>query len=168
MAGSTGVKSQYERMYLISEEEWNMKGYQNVKLPVYKTPEQKDEERDFKALGNLENKAKQLYAEVLKHSRVNDKNEWFERRDDTLAVSGSNIVDLITYTIKASGKPPLGWIVFSEFLKRIKTIPKTLMIKKIRTEIESASLSSLLRRRHVSLHRSFTLPGAGLPSSTQS
>ena len=122
-------------MYLISEEEYNLRGPLGVTLPTYKTPDEKAEERDFKSLGTYENKAKQLYDIVLKHSRVNDKNEWYEKRDDTLPVVGTNIIDLITYAIKASGGKPYGWHVFLEFLKRNKAIPRSLLIKAVRDSL---------------------------------
>ena len=107
--------SKYEKMYLISEEEYNLRGPLGVTLPTYKSPDEKAEERDFKFLGTLENKAKLLYDVILKYSRTNDRNEWYENRDDTLPVAGTNIVDLITYAIKATGNQPYGWYIFLEF-----------------------------------------------------
>ena len=121
----------YEKMYLITEQEYNLREPLGVTLPTYKTPDEKALERDFKFLGNWEDKAKLLYDAILKLSRVNDKNEWYENRQDTLPVSGTNVVDLITYAVKGTGDQPHGWYLFVEFLKKQKSIPRSLLAKKV-------------------------------------
>ena len=60
------MSNRYEKMYLISEEEYNLRGPASVTLPTYKAVEEKALERDFKTLGILENKANQLYNVILK------------------------------------------------------------------------------------------------------
>ena len=52
--------SKYEKMYLISEEEYNLREPLVVTLPTYKLPDEKALERDFKFLATHENKAKLL------------------------------------------------------------------------------------------------------------
>ena len=123
--------SMYEKMYLITEQEYNLREPLGVTLPTYKSPDEKALERDFKFLGNWEDKAKLLYDAILKLSRVNDKNEWYEKREDTLPVSGTNVVDLITYAVKGTGDQPHGWYLFVEFLKKQKSIPRSLLAKKV-------------------------------------
>jgi hypothetical protein len=76
-----------------------------------------------------------LYQEVLKHSRTNDKGEWFEKRDDTLPIAGTNIVDLISYAVKLGTSKPYGWNAFVEFLKVKKNIPRTLLTKRVRDSL---------------------------------
>ena len=129
--------SMYEKMYLISEQEYNLREPLGVTLPTYKTPDEKALERDFKFLGNWENKAKLLYDAILKLSRVNDKNEWYEKREDTLPVAGTNIVDLISYAVKGTGDQPYGWYLFVEFLKKNKSIPRSLLAKKVVDSLDS-------------------------------
>ena len=67
--------TKYEEMYLISKQENNMHLIQpQVTLPKYKSPEEKFEDRSFKILGSqYENKANQLYKDILKYSCVNEK-----------------------------------------------------------------------------------------------
>ena len=64
------ANSKFEKMYLISEQEYNMRVIQpQVTLPSYKTPDMKRDERSFKMLGNkFEITADQLYRDVLKYS----------------------------------------------------------------------------------------------------
>ena len=144
--------AKYEKMYLISEEEYNLRGPLGFQLASYKTPDQKAEERNFKALGDqYENKAKQLYDIVLKYSRVSDRNEWYEKRDDTLPVAGTNIVNLITYCVKGTGGQPYGWTVFLEFLKKNKAIPRSLLVKKVRDTLSDPTIpTAALRSEPVS------------------
>ena len=128
----------YEKMYLISEAEYNLREPLGVILPTYKSPDEKALERDFKFIGaTLEPKAKLLYDSILKFSRVNDKNEWYQKREDTLPVSGTNIIDLITYAVKAIGDQPYGWYLFVEFLKNNKSIPRSLLAKKVVDSLDS-------------------------------
>ena len=128
-------------MYLISEEEYNMRGPLPITPLTYRTTEEKAQERDFKSLGKLENQAKQLYDTVLKYSCVTDRNEWFKKQDDTLPVAGTNIVNLITYAVRGSGSgpKPYGWSVWVKFLKRNGSIPHTLFHKNVRTEVEAVT-----------------------------
>ena len=129
--------SKYEKMYLISEQEYNMRLIQpQVTMPTYKTPDMKAEEHSFKTLGDkYETKANQLYKEILKW--VNDKNEWYEKRDDTLPIAGTNIVDLISYAVKDGiVSKPYSWSSFVEFLKTHPSVPHALLTKKVSEELE--------------------------------
>ena len=126
----------YSKMFLISEDEYNnLRAPTMMTAPFYTAPDRKAEERDFKHLGEaLESKAKQLFSSILKYSRVNDRNEWFEKRDDPLPISGTNIVDMITYAIKKPGVRdpiPNGWNSFVEFLKKNKAVPRSLLRKAV-------------------------------------
>ena len=160
--------SKYEKMYLISEEEYNLREPLGVTLPTYKSPDEKALERDFKFLATCENKAKLLYDIVLKYSRVNDKNEWYEKREDTLPVAGTNIVDLITYAVKATGNQPHGWYLFLEFLKKNKSIPRSLLAKKVIDSLDNTTTTVPLggvhtstSSQHVDTH---TTPPVAIPS----
>ena len=137
------ASNRYEKMYLISEQEYNLRIIQpKVEMPTYKTPQLRAEERDFKALGGgeeIENTANQLYREVLKFSRVNDRNNWYLTREDTLPIEGTNIIDLIAYAVKPGiVEKPYGWSTFLEFLKTHKSIPRVLLTKKVREELLDA------------------------------
>ena len=107
-------------------------------MPVYKMPDEKAEECSFKMLGSkYENSANQLYKEVIKYSHVNDKNEWYEKHDDTLSIAGSNIIDLISYSVKPGiTDKPYSWNVFVEFLKLHKNIPHILLADRVKKELK--------------------------------
>ena len=131
--------SKYEKMYLISEQEYNAHLIQpTVILPSYKTPVEKGEKHSFKMLGEkYDLKANQLYKEILKYWHVNDRNEWFEKHDDTLPISSTNIVDLISYAIKSTlTDQPYGWNTFVEYLKSHKDIPRTLLNQRAKDDIK--------------------------------
>ena len=38
---------------------------------------------------------------------------------------------MITYAVKATGNQPYGWYLFVEFLKKNKSIPRSLLAKKV-------------------------------------
>jgi hypothetical protein len=130
------MSNSFVKMMLISEDEYNtLRTPTMLTAPFYTAPDKRQEQRDFKHLGEgLENRGKQLFDSVIRYSRVNDKNEWYEKRDDPLPVSGTNIVDLISYAIKtpaAHDTVPYGWNVFVEFLKKTKAVPRSLLHKRV-------------------------------------